>query len=60
MDQQSISVIKIIGARGKRSKSIHNLVRRLDVEIAKMKSHLKVAEDLPYTRELLAAKRLFS
>ena len=60
MDQQSISVIEITGARGKRSKSIHNLVRRHDVEIVKMKSQLKVAEDLPYTRELLAAKCLFS
>ncbi|GEM_PF-5393807 len=34
MDQQSISVIEITGARGKRSKSIHNLVRRHDVEIS--------------------------
>ena len=60
MDQQSISVIKITEARGKRSKSIHNQVRRLDVEIVKRWSHLKVAEDLPYTGELIAAKCLFS
>jgi len=39
MDQQLMSIIEIANAHGKRRQSIHKLVKQLEIEVVKRKSH---------------------